>query len=273
MCNIKLFAILNMISKNRLKDILSLKHKKFRDQTKQFLVEGIRLCEEALRSDFKMKTLLISSDSLLSQQIESIVQLARQKRVEIVEIREADVTKLADTVHSQGIFAVIRQNGFYLDSILTNKNKLIILIDGAQDPGNVGTIIRTSDWFGVDAILLGAGSVELFNPKVVRSTMGSIFHLPILEEVAIELVLPRLKELGYQILAADVRGEFLYHRMHYRFPAALIIGNENTGISKTLIPYLDYAISIPGRGKAESLNMALAAAIIISRISIESEPE
>ena len=262
-----------MISKTRLKDILSLKHKKFRNQEKLFLIEGYRLCEEALRSDFIVEALLISSDLLPPQQIESVIQFARQKRVEVIEIQEADVNKLADTVHSQGIFGVIRQNDYHLDSILNNENKLIILIDGGQDPGNVGTIIRAGDWFGVDAVLLSAGSVELFNPKVVRSTMGSIFHLPVLEEVEIGLVLPRLKQLGYQILAADVQGKFLYHRMQYQFPAALIIGNENTGIDKTLIPYLDYTVSIPGHGKAESLNMALAAAIIISRMSIESEPE
>jgi len=113
---------------------------------------------------------------------------------------------------------------------------------------------------------MSSGSVELFNPKVVRSTMGSIFHLPICENVELHDVLPHLKQLDYQIYAADVRGAFFFHEMEFQFPAALVIGNENKGLDSRLLAHVDKTVAIPSFGKAESLNMATAAAIIISRI-------
>lgn len=255
-----------MISKTRIKNILALKQKKLRDQKKMFLIEGARLCLEALQSDFIVETILIEDENSSSPQAKQIFDLAHQKNIEIIKIEKAEVAKLAETVHSQGIFGVVEQRRYGLEKILNQNNRILLIIANGQDPGNVGTIIRTCDWFNIDAVLLSCDSVELFNPKVVRSTMGSIFHLPICENVELHEALPRLKYLDYQIYAADVRGAFFFHEIEYQFPAALLIGNENKGFESELLAHIDKTVAIPSFGKAESLNMATAAAIIMSRM-------
>lgn len=255
-----------MISRARLKDILALKRKKNRDQNKLFLIEGTRLCWEALNSDFIVKTILISNEMIFSPHAEKLCKLAQNKNVEIIEIELTEVNLLAETIHSQGIFGIVEQRPHTLDHVLNRNNRLILIIDGGQDPGNVGTIIRTCDWFSIDAVLMSKDSVELFNPKVVRSTMGSIFQLPICENIELRDVLPRLKNRSYHIYAADAKGSSNFNEIKYQFPAVLLIGNENRGIDSSNFKYIDTTVAIPLFGKAESLNMATAAAIIISRI-------
>lgn len=255
-----------MVSKSRFKNILALKHKKFRDAQKLFLIEGYHLCQEALHSSFIVETLLINPDCLTPQKLDELVLLAQHKNTEIIEIQPSEVSRLALTVHSQGIFCIVQQLKFELETLLNKLPSFILIIDKGQDPGNVGTVIRTCDWFGVDAVLLSKSTVELYNPKLVRSTMGSIFHVPIIPELDLTRLLPQLRRQGFSIFGADLAGEYLYHQIDYPRPLALIIGNENRGIGEEYKPLLDKTIAIPSQGKAESLNMALAAAIIISRI-------
>ena len=255
-----------MISKARLKNLLALKYKKFRNEQKLFLIEGYRLCQEALRSDFTIETLLINPGILSPQKLDKIVQLARQKQIEIIEIQQSEIKQLADTVNSQGTFCVVNQKKYERDAILKKDIQLIVIIDEGQDPGNVGTIIRTGDWFGIDAIFLSQGTVELYNPKVIRSTMGSIFHLPIIPEIDLKILLPQLKKPGWHIFGSDINGKYNHNQIDYPRPTALVFGNENTGIKSELFKYFDKTVKIPSYGKAESLNMALAAAIIISQV-------
>jgi TrmH family RNA methyltransferase len=254
-----------MISKSRLKNILALRSKKFRGEQNLFLIEGYRLCQEALQSDFRVETLLIYSDSLSPQNLNEITKLAQYKQVEILEIQQSEVKRLAETVNSQGIFCIVQQKKIELDTVLNKDNQLIVIISEGQDPGNVGTIIRTCDWFGITAIFLSKGTVELYNPKVIRSTMGSIFHLQIVEQVELDNLLPRLSQMGYHIFGTDVNGQYNYNQTNYPRPLALVIGNENKGINNNLFKYFDRTIKIPSYGKAESLNMAIATSIIISR--------
>ncbi len=254
-----------MLSKARLNHFLSLKRKKFRDAYRKFLVEGYHLCFEALLSDFGVETLLISPELVTKEKCTALLQLAHQKSVEVIEIGAGDVRRLADTVNSQGIFAIVQQSKFQMDARVEANIGLGLVIDEGQDPGNLGTIIRTCDWFGVSAIFLGKGTVELFNPKVVRSTMGSIFHLPIFEELDLVRWLPGMKQRGYHIFGADVNGTYSYHEIPYPRPLLIVIGNESRGIRPELHPYLDRLVKIPCYGRAESLNMAVAAALIISR--------
>jgi len=255
-----------MISTSRLKDILALKQKKIRAQRKLFLIEGHRLCQEAIQSNFIVETLLVNPEILSPQKFNEIIQIARTQQLEIIEIAKAEVNQLADTINSQGIFCIVQQKKYDLEIILNKQNKLIVIINEGQDPGNVGTVIRTCDWFGIDAVLLSKGTAELFNPKVVRSTMGSIFHLPIVEQVDVNVLLPRLKKLGYHIFGADVNGEYAYHQIDYAIPMVLVIANENHGFENDLYCYLDKTVKIPSYGQAESLNMSVAAAIIISQM-------
>ena len=254
-----------MIAKSRLKNMLALRYKKFRDEQNLFLIEGYRLCQEALQSDFKVETLLIHSDSLSPQNLNEITKLAQYQQVEIFEIQQSEVKRLAETVNSQGVFCIVQQKKIELDTVLNKDNQLIVIISEGQDPGNVGTIIRTCDWFGITAIFLSKRTVELYNPKVIRSTMGSIFHVQIVEQVELDNLLPRLSQMGYHIFGTDVNGQYNYNQTNYPRPLALVIGNENKGINNNLFKYFDRTIKIPSYGKAESLNMAIATSIIISR--------
>lgn len=255
-----------MISKTRLKKIYALKHKKGREEQGLFLIEGWRLCEEALASDYQLETLLICDRNLDNSAAAAVMAMARQRRVEIVSIDAVVADRLADTVHSQGVFGIVQQRRESYQRLFDRDVRLLVLIDAGQDPGNVGTIIRACDWFGVDAVVLGTGTVDLYNPKVLRSSMGSVFHIPVVENIHLASLLPAIKQRGFQIFAADVQGKQGYHRVSYELPLALIIGNENRGLDCQLEPYVDQTIVIPRHGQAESLNMALAAGIILSRI-------
>jgi len=259
-----------MLSKSHFKKITALKTKKFRDQKQQFLVEGLRNCYEAIQSDFVVETLLIQHH-VNSDKIAELIECARENKVEIIEISEADIRALAGTVHSQGVFCVVQQKQYSLESINKKDSKFIVIIDSGQDPGNLGTIIRTCDWFGVDTVILSKGTVELYNPKVVRSTMGSIFHLPVIENVDLSHFLLSIKQMDFGIFAADVEGQSPYFQTDYKEPVALILGNENKGIEKKHLPLVNKTINIPSFGKAESLNIASAGAVLISYIRLKIE--
>lgn len=243
-----------------------MKHKKGRAEQGLFLIEGLRLCEEALSSDYTLEMLLVCHHHLDKSAARAVLELGRERQVEIVSINAAMAERLADTVHSQGIFGIVRQQQVPLERLFDRSIRFLVIVDTGQDPGNVGTIIRACDWFGVDAVVLSAGTVELYNPKVVRATMGSIFRVPVFENIPLESALPAIKQRGFQIFAADAKGQQLYHRVHYELPLALIIGNENRGLDRKLEAYVDHTVAIPRHGQAESLNMALAAGIILSRI-------
>ena len=258
-----------MLSKTRLKKITALKNKKTRDKQNLFLIEGFRLCEEAIQSDFEVHNLFVNQEAVPSANYEKLIQQASQNGIKITEIDNADVKQLADTVNSQGIFAIIEQRSLPFELWLSESIQFLVIIDAGQDPGNIGTIIRTCDWFGIDAVVLSKGSVDLYNPKLIRSTMGSIFHLPVFENVDLTTTLPLLKEKGFTVYGADVQGNTYFHQVSYKPPLAVIMGNENKGIDSKIFQHIDYSIKIPSYGKAESLNLALAGAVIISRIVIQ----
>jgi TrmH family RNA methyltransferase len=145
-----------------------------------------------------------------------------------------------------------------------NKNKLVFL-DQLSDPGNAGTIIRNCDWFGIRDVLLSEGTVELYNPKVVRATMGSLFHLKIYEELKPE-ILEKLKGRGYKIICSDIKGEDI---LDFEPPekSIIVFSNEARGPDNKIREIADYIVSINKKGKAESLNVASASAVILAMLT------
>jgi len=262
-----------VLSKSKLQQILALKQKKIRERWGQFLIEGFRLCEEALQSDFEIHACFCQKENLKPEAFERVDKLAAKKKIEIIDIDAADVNRIADTVHSQGIFCIVRQKQYSLDNFLAENPAFLLLIDAGQDPGNVGTLIRTADWFGFNGVILGKDSVEPYNAKVVRATMGSFFHLPVFSDVDLSTFLAILKRKNFQTISADVHGKKFYHQLRYSAPLALILGNENQGISREISRAADYQIRIPAFGRAESLNLAQAGAVIMSQIRISEAKE
>ena len=246
-----------MPSKNRLKYLASLSKKKQRKIEGKFIVEGVRALYEGLNSDYVCEEVFIDAEH--SGKVNDLIELSESKGIPVTFVSGEEIKKIADTKSPQSVAALFR--------VKSNSNlsggKFIVALDDVADPGNLGTIIRTCDWFGVENILISANSVDLFNPKVIRSTMGSIFHINY--EIADDLSskLNEIKSKGYKILAADMSGKSVKEAGKIESKVVLVLGSEAFGVSTEVMKTADYAVSSPGNGKAESLNVAVAGAILI----------
>ena len=250
-----------MISKNELKYYSSLLKKKFREIENKFIAEGEKIVEEGLKSKFICEKVFLTKE-FYDNKLSYLDNPGINKN--ILEILGAqEFTKISDTINSQGIAAVfqIPNNEINPDKI---NSSIIVCMDNISDPGNVGTILRNCDWFGVNEIILTKGSVEVYNPKTIRASMGSIFHLKIYREMESSF-LSKLKENGYKILVTDIKGENINS---FVFPgkAVIIFSNESLGPSGEVMEISDDLITIPGYGMAESLNVASASAVILNRV-------
>ena len=173
--------------------------------------------------------------------------------------------RMSDTQSPQGVLAVLKQPGYTLEQILDGGKKapLLLLLEHLQDPGNLGTILRSAEGAGVSGVILSADSVDLFNPKVVRSTMGAIFRLPFFYAENFSQTICDIKKKGIRIFAADLEGSRDYDLEDYTAPSAFLIGNESRGLSEEAKALADRRIFIPMEGKLESLNAAVSAAVLV----------
>ena len=219
----------------------ALKDRKGRRESGCFLVEGRKMVEEALASAFDVETVLVQEGMELPDGLTMLVY----------ELPEHVLTAVCDTKTPQGIDAVVRMKE---QSAL---EKHIVVLDGVQDPGNVGTIIRTADAAGLDGVLLSNQCADVFSPKVLRATMGSIFRM----NLRTTDDLPG--EKGYSILSSQLDGTPFYERQGVAERFALIIGNEGNGVSEQVQQTATHRVRLPMRGGAESLNAAIAAAIMM----------
>lgn len=251
-----------MITKNELKYYSSLLQKKFRQAEKKFLVEGKKTVLEGLKSNYECERIFITP-KFSEEEKEYFKQISSYNdKIEI--LKSPEFRKVTDTLSPEGIAAVFlrRKNEFDPASL---KDLLIIYLEDITDPGNLGTIIRNCDWFGIKTLLLSKTSAEVFNPKVIRASMGSIFHINILEDISLE-DLSELKRSGYQFVCSDLNGESVYN-FKRDDKAILFLANETHGPSQELLKIADKKITIPGKGKAESLNVASASAILLSELT------
>ncbi|MFA5804571.1 MAG: RNA methyltransferase [Melioribacteraceae bacterium] len=251
-----------MLTKNQLKYYSSLLNKKHRADEKKFLVEGRKLIIEALDSGYTCEIILSLNE--FADENQSLIKQLNKKKIISEIVKSSDFEKLCDTKNSQGIIGVFH---FKQQNKPSFENEdLIVAMESISDPGNVGTIIRNCDWFGVKNILLSQDCAEVFNPKVIRASAGSIFRLNIFEENDFYNVLKEQKKNGFVILCADLNGENLYaHSISKK--TILVFANEANGPTNELLEICDSKITIPRIGKAESLNVASASAVILSTLS------
>lgn len=249
-----------MITQKEIKYYSSLLQKKFRQQEMKFIAEGDKLVTEAIESGC-VPELILTTDSFFNEQQDYFGSL-KDFRIEM--IKAADLKKLTDTKTPQQVIAVFPfiKSRFNASQF---KAPLLVCFDNISDPGNTGTILRNCDWFGINEVLLSEGSVELYNPKVIRSSMGSVFHLKIYEDVQLRQ-LEELKEKGYKIVCSDIRGEDVFD---FKRPDKCIVvfSNEAHGPGTDIRRLSDHFISVPKKGKAESLNVASASAVILSHLT------
>jgi TrmH family RNA methyltransferase len=250
-----------MPTKNELKYYSSLVNKKYRKSENKFLVEGIKLIIEAINSGFNCEIVL----GLKSFFDENSTYLAKFERkiIRTEFVSSIELQRLTDTKNPQGIIAVFNNK---LSNEKNQIGKLCVALENISDPGNMGTIIRNCDWFGVERMILSTGCAEIFNPKVIRASAGSVFHISINYSEKFNDSISELKNDGYKILCADLQGQNIYS---YQRPQKmlLVLSNEANGPSQDLLGIVDEKITIPGKGKAESLNVASASAVIISELT------
>ena len=243
-----------MITKNTIKQIASLHQQKFRKELGLFVVEGRKMTEELLRSDFETIG-LFATEAFLSN-------YPAFDHAEIVS--EVQMKQMSGQDTPPGILAVVRmpQQGE-----IKTSSRLILALDGIANPGNMGTLIRTAEWFGINDVVCSTDCVELWNPKVVQATMGSLYRVKVWE-ADLPDYLQQAKKQSKAIYGALLEGEDLF-QMQARPEGILVIGSESHGIRKDVLPFITHPITIPriGGSVTESLNAAVAGAILMAEMT------
>lgn len=249
-----------MISKSDLKYYSSLLTKKYRKAENKFIVEGKKSVLEGINSSYKCEIIFVTN-KFSEENSDTINEITASKN-RVVTLKEKEFQKLSDTKTPQGVAAVFLKPKLDSAQLSSIDDKLIVMLDNISDPGNLGTIMRNCDWFGIKNILMSKNIVEYKNPKVIRSSMGSVFHLNIFEGIDTETLL-KLKQQGYEILCADLEGENIFtYRSEKK--KVMILSSESHGPAKEFESISDKKISIPKIGNAESLNVASASAVLLA---------
>ena len=242
------------------KQIRQLHQSKGRREQQLFLVEGTHLLEEACRRDYPLITVCYTPE--WQEKHKSLCELISQKaqRIELVSARV--IQSLATTVHPDGVVAIAPQSQTNFLKITT----LGIALDKIQDPGNLGTIIRTATATNIDGMWLSTDSVDLYHPKVVRASAGGWFQLPMAISEYLKTEVLELQSQGLQIVATVPNSNINYWEIDLRKPTLIVVGNEGSGISTDLIDLADYSVKIPLSNGVESLNVAISTAIILYEV-------
>ena len=245
-----------------LKLVSSLGHKKYRDETGMFVFEGIRLFEEAVKAGYEITTVIGTHHAYNQPRVQKLLNHWQQPQCRMVVVPEALYAKVSDTEQPQGLMGVARQKHTLLQDLDTGKKALIMILDGVQDPGNVGALIRVADAAGCQAVVLTTGCANVYGSKVVRASMGSLFHLPVIQSInPVELAdWLRLREIA--LLGTTLTDAQEYVECDFTCSVAIAFGNEGAGMSEQLLQYTKKRLYIPIYGQAESLNVATAAAVI-----------
>jgi len=249
-----------------LKRYRSLLQRKFREKERLYLVEGVRLCEELVRSPITVAMILCAPDfGEIDQRQQQLLRIIKDRTIPFRRISRKQFDAISATEQSQGIVAICKHHdepANVLTQTLTGSP--VVLLDRITDPGNLGTIIRTCAWFGAAAIFIGTQSVDLYNPKVVRATMGGLFKIPIAVDVDLPLAVTALKKNGYIIYTSLLANAEQVDQIRFTPKSAILFGNEAEGVHTSLISMADHRIMIPG-GNVESLSVSVAAGIILER--------
>ena len=249
----------------RVRAVAKLAKKGARSETGLFLLEGPQAVAEALMFSPQLVVELYATPTALERYTD-IAETAVDAGVDVEFVSEHVLEVMSDTVTPQGFIAVCHQFPTAIKDIFAAAPRLIAVLEEVRDPGNAGTIIRAADAAGADAVILTGRSVDLYNPKVVRSTTGSLFHLPVAVDANLDDVKRRVTEAGMQLLAADIKGDDLLEVRSTGLlaaPTVWLFGNEARGLTDENLTLADRVISVPIYGRAESMNLATAASVCL----------
>lgn len=243
-----------MLSKSQISFIKSLHQKKYRKENGIFIIEGIKSIVEFLKSDYQLHSIYYTPK--LSATLPKI-----SANINLFEVTETELAKISTLQTPQGILALVHLPTIKKLDVSTLRNQFSLVLDGVQDPGNFGTIIRTADWFGIKNIVCSENTVEAYNPKTVQSTMGSLCRV----NIVYTSLLPFLNDVKIPVYGTLLEGRSIY-QTQWGNEGLILLGNEGHGISKELIEKINVPVTIPRFGEAESLNVAVSAAIFCSEV-------
>lgn len=240
-----------------------LDQRKYRQQLGQFLVEGLSLLTLALDAGARPTTVFYCPDLTNERPVAELLARFAQTDAELVPVSQPVLGTMCEREPPEGIVATFALFEHPLDSLTLHGHELILVLDRLQDPGNLGTLIRTADAVGAAAVILIEPCVDPFDPKTVRGTMGSLFNLPVVRTSQIIPLAQKLKRHGLRIIGADAHNGILWGEGIMRGGVALVLGNEARGISSDIAAHLDAHVTLPVIGKAESLNVAVAGGVLM----------
>ena len=225
-----------------------------------FLAEGFKMCEEAPERD--VREIYITQEALEKAGTQPALR-EKLERIGYETVSSEVFRKMSDTRTPQGILCVVKRQETDLERLLAAENPLLIVLEDLQDPGNLGTIVRTGEGAGVTGIVMSQGTVDIYNPKTIRATMGSIYRVPFVYTEDLGRAVGQMRERGMRVYAAHLAGEKDYDGFCYRKGTAFLIGNEARGLGGELSRQADDLLKIPMEGQVESLNAAVSAALLV----------
>ena len=242
-----------------IKHIKKLKDKKERDLSNEYIIEGIKLIQEAIQENAKIKQIIICDDCEKTESIpkDLMYEIAKQ---ECIYVTNKVFDSITEVMNPQGILAIIEKQSKEIQ--IDDKQDIILALDDIQDPGNLGTILRTADSIGLTQILVSKGTADSYNPKVVRSTMGAIFRVKIIECEDLVKTLKEIKKHKFEIVVSSLQTDNSIYDINYH-KKVIVIGNEANGVKREIQDLTDKKIKIPMLGKTESLNASVATGIVL----------
>lgn len=248
-------------SNPQVKRLLQLQNKtKARNEEKVFVVEGVRMFSEVPENDVEK---VYISESLYNRKKQDL----KFERFPYEILSDSVFKHVSDTKTPQGILCIVKQKEYDLETLLQKENPHYIVLDNLQDPGNLGTIVRTAEGAGVTAVFMSRDTVDIYNPKTIRSTMGSVYRMPFLYVDSLPDLLKIFRNRGISSYAAHLDGKQSYDKEDYRKGTAILIGNEGNGLREEVAKNADILVQIPMCGKVESLNAAIAASVLMFEVS------
>ena len=241
------------------KHIRKLKDKKYRDESNEFIIEGTNLIEEAVKEKAKIKKVIICENTTKTYEIPTNIRLEIAK-YECIYVSEKIFNLITQVTNPQGIMAIVEKTA--KEDEIDYTQDLIVMLDDIQDPGNLGTILRTIDSIGLKQIIVSKETADAFNPKVVRSTMGAIFRIKIIESENLIDTIKNIKKHHFKLIVTSLQTDNTIYDINYN-KKIIVIGNEGNGVSKEIQDMADEKIKIPMLGKTESLNASVATGIVL----------
>ncbi|MCI8587598.1 MAG: RNA methyltransferase [Clostridia bacterium] len=249
-----------------IKYIKKLSEKKYRDEEQKYIIEGIKIVEEAIQEKAEIEKIIISEQNLATNEmlkkIITKIEKYQEKcscQCECIYATETIFKGLTQVINPQGIIAVVKKNS---NTVIKYDEDIIVVLDDIQDPGNLGTILRTVDSIGLKQLVVSKGTADVYNPKVVRSTMGAIFRVNVIEKENIKETIEEVRQNKYRLIVSSLQTENNIYDIDYN-RKIIVMGNEANGVRKEIQDMADEKVKIPMLGKTESLNVSVATGIIL----------